>query len=63
MLVPPGDVDALAEAIAVLAGDPAARQRMGAAARALVEREFGEAVVAEQTLALYRAALAERTGT
>jgi hypothetical protein len=31
---------------------------MGAAVRALVEREFGEAVVAEQTLALYRAVLA-----
>jgi glycosyltransferase involved in cell wall biosynthesis len=62
ILVPAGDLAALAEAIATLAGDPTARQRMGAAARALVEREFGEAVVAEQTLALYRAALAERAG-
>ncbi|HEX6441611.1 MAG TPA: glycosyltransferase, partial [Stellaceae bacterium] len=62
VLVPPGDVAALADAVAALAGDPAARRRMGAAARALVEREFGEAVVAEQTLSLYRAALAERAG-
>lgn len=62
ILVPPGDVAGLAEAIAALASDAPARQRRGAAARALVEREFGEAVVAEQTLALYRAALAERAG-
>jgi glycosyltransferase involved in cell wall biosynthesis len=62
MLVASGDVVALAEAIAALAADPAARQRMGAAARELVEREFGEGVVAEQTLALYRAALPERAG-
>ena len=62
ILVPAGDVRSLAEAVATLAADPAARQRMGAAARALVEREFGEAVVAEQTLSLYRAALAERAG-
>jgi hypothetical protein len=32
---------------------------MGAAGRTLAEREFAEAIVAEQTLALYRAALAE----
>jgi glycosyltransferase involved in cell wall biosynthesis len=62
LLVPPHDIDALAEAIAALAGDPPRRQGMGAAARALVEREFDEAVVAEQTLALYRAALAESRG-
>jgi hypothetical protein len=33
---------------------------MGAAARALVERDFADAIVAQQTLALYRRALAER---
>lgn len=59
LLVPPHDVAALAEALAALAADPVRRQAMGAAARALVAREFGEAVVAEGTLALYRAALAE----
>jgi glycosyltransferase involved in cell wall biosynthesis len=59
-LVPPNDVAALAEAIAALARDPARRQAMGGAARVLAEREFGEAAVAEQTLALYQAALSER---
>jgi glycosyltransferase involved in cell wall biosynthesis len=59
LLVPPHDIGALAEAIAALAGDPTRRRAMGIAGRALVEREFGEAVVAAQTLALYRAALAE----
>jgi glycosyltransferase involved in cell wall biosynthesis len=62
LLVPPRDVAGLASAIAVLAGDPALRQRMGQAVRRLVESEFAEVIVAEQTLALYRAALAERTG-
>ena len=60
LLVPPGDIGRLAEVIAALAQDPAERQRMGAAGRALVERDFSESVVAEQTLALYRAMLAER---
>jgi glycosyltransferase involved in cell wall biosynthesis len=59
LLAPARDVIALAEAIAALAGDPARRQAMGASARTLVEREFGEAAVAERTLALYWAALAE----
>jgi glycosyltransferase involved in cell wall biosynthesis len=59
LLVPPHDICALAEAIAALAGEPSRRREMGAAARALIEREFDEAVVAAQTLALYRAALAE----
>lgn len=62
LLVPPRDVAALAEALAALAGDPARRRAMGQAGRALVEREFGEGRVAEETLALYRAALRERAG-
>ncbi len=57
LLVPPHDIAALADALARLAGDPAARQAMGAAGRALVEREFGEATVASQTLLLYQALL------
>ena len=60
LLVPPATIDALAEAIAALADDPSARQRMGAVGRTLAEREFAEEVVTEQTLALYRAVLADR---
>jgi glycosyltransferase involved in cell wall biosynthesis len=57
LLVPPGDVSRLAEALAALAADPMRRQAMGQAGRALVEREFSEAIVAGQTLQLYRGLL------
>jgi glycosyltransferase involved in cell wall biosynthesis len=60
LLVPPHDTAALAEAIAALATDPERRRAMGAAARALVERDFADAIVAQQTLALYRRVLEER---
>jgi glycosyltransferase involved in cell wall biosynthesis len=59
LLVPPHDIDRLVEAIAALAGDPTRRVAMGRAARALVEREFSEVIVARETLALYRTALHE----
>jgi glycosyltransferase involved in cell wall biosynthesis len=61
ILVPPGDVGALADAITALAADPARCQIMGCNGRALVEAHFAEETVAHETLALYRAALAERT--
>jgi glycosyltransferase involved in cell wall biosynthesis len=57
LLVPPHDIDALAEAIAALAADPQRRARMGQAGRALIEREFADDGVARETLALYRAGL------
>jgi glycosyltransferase involved in cell wall biosynthesis len=60
ILVPPHDVDALAEAIAELAADPARRCVMGRAGRALIEQQFTDAIVARETLALYRTALAGR---
>ena len=60
ILVPPHDVDRLAEAIAALAGDPARRAALGRAGRKLIERRFTDAIVARETLALYRTALAER---
>jgi len=60
VLVPPHDIGSLAEALSALVRDPARRQAMGRAGRALVEREFGEAGVARQTLALYQAVLRER---
>jgi glycosyltransferase involved in cell wall biosynthesis len=59
VLVPARDPEALAEAIAALAADPALRRRLGHAARALVERVFAEEIVARETLAIYRALLAE----
>jgi glycosyltransferase involved in cell wall biosynthesis len=59
ILVPPRDIDRLAEAIAALAADPARRIALGRAGRALVEREFTEEIVARETVALYRSALQE----
>ncbi len=61
LLVPPHDVPRLAEAIAALAADSTRRRAMGQAGRALAEREFAEPIIAAETLALYRAALSERT--
>jgi glycosyltransferase involved in cell wall biosynthesis len=60
ILVAPRDIEGLAAAIAMLAGDRAQRADMGCAGRALIERDFAEEVVARQTLALYQAALQER---
>jgi glycosyltransferase involved in cell wall biosynthesis len=60
LLVPPGDVAALAAAVARLAADPDLRRRMGEAGRARAVAEFTEDAVAAQTLALLRAALGER---
>jgi len=60
ILVPPHDVDALAEAIAALAADPERRAAMGQAGRVLIERNFADEIVARDTLALYRRALEER---
>ena len=60
LLVPPHNSDALTEAIAALAADPPRRQAMGAAGRALVERDFAAPLIAEQTLALYRGLLSEK---
>jgi glycosyltransferase involved in cell wall biosynthesis len=60
ILVPPGNIDALADAIAALAADPARRSAMGKNGRALTETRFAEEIVARQTLALYREALARR---
>ena len=62
ILVPPHDVDGLASALAQLAGDPARRHALGRAGRRLVECRFTDGIVARETLALYRAALAERHG-
>ena len=52
--VVPGRVGELADAIGRLADDPAARARMGAAARAVAEREFDRAPAYETTVELIR---------
>jgi glycosyltransferase involved in cell wall biosynthesis len=53
-LVPPGDPEALADAIAELLGDAAARERLAAAAREAAAGPYSWDAVAVQTLALYR---------
>ncbi|MDP3229853.1 MAG: glycosyltransferase family 4 protein [Acidovorax sp.] len=54
LLVPLRDAAILAEAIAQLVGDPVLRLQMGETGRQMVESEFSEARVAQQTLAVYR---------
>jgi glycogen(starch) synthase len=62
LLVPPGDVDALAAAIARLADEPDLRQRLGAAARAAAETASWEAT-AVRTGELLADAAGGRGGT
>ena len=52
-LVPPGDADALAEAIGALAADPAARAAMGAAGRARARRRYATEAMVNATLNVY----------
>ena len=57
MLVPPGDGDALAEAVRRLAGDRAAADAVGLSARASVERSATVTGYAERLLAIAERAL------
>jgi glycosyltransferase involved in cell wall biosynthesis len=54
LLVRTGDADALARAMLELAADPALRERLGRAARTLVEERFDMGVIAARYAALYR---------
>jgi glycosyltransferase involved in cell wall biosynthesis len=62
LLVPEKDVQALADAIAVLAADPDLRARMGSAAQRLVREEMTWEAVAEKFESIYERAL-RRTPT
>ncbi len=53
LTVPVDDVEALADAMARLAGDPTLRERFGKAARALVETKFSADAIGHQMVALY----------
>lgn len=55
LLVQPHDVEALANALAVLIGDPEKRRAMGAAGRKIAEAEYGLTLVNRQSLAVIEA--------
>jgi glycosyltransferase involved in cell wall biosynthesis len=56
LVVPDGDDDAAAQAVARILGDPATAAAMGRAGRALVEREYSISAVAARLEDLYREA-------
>ena len=58
LLVEPGDADGLHDALAELLADPAARERMGAAAARAAAGPYSWDAVAERTMRLYRDLLA-----
>jgi glycosyltransferase involved in cell wall biosynthesis len=55
LLVRPRDVEALANALEALIGDPERRRAMGAAGRKIAEAEYGLALVNRQSLAVIEA--------
>jgi glycosyltransferase involved in cell wall biosynthesis len=57
-LVPPCDPEALADAVVQLLTDKQLRRRMGENGKRKVNSECSPEVVARQTLAVYRAAIA-----
>ncbi|HUY49469.1 MAG TPA: glycosyltransferase [Streptosporangiaceae bacterium] len=60
LLVPPGDPEALADAMCTLLGDPALATRLGAEGRVLVSDWFGVDRMVEESLRLYEGLLAGR---
>jgi glycosyltransferase involved in cell wall biosynthesis len=61
-LVEPGDVDAAAERLALLAGDPALRTTLGEAGRARVLERYSVARLVDDVDRLYRSLLADKSG-
>jgi len=57
VLVPPGDVAALADALRSLIVDPARRTALGQAARRKAQLEFEESQVIQATIEVYREAI------
>lgn len=62
LLVPPGEVGPLADALRLLLTDPARREALGAAAAARAHRDFTIGVMADRYEALYATAYARRRG-
>jgi glycosyltransferase involved in cell wall biosynthesis len=60
LLVPQGDVGALATAIYTLLADNTRRVSMGRAGRQIAEREYSRKLQGQRYLELYRSVLAER---
>ncbi len=60
LLIPPRDVDALADAMLQLLRDPTARVEMGRAGKRKLLQECAPTVVVAKTLDVYRQAIAER---
>ena len=60
LTVPPSDSNALAAALVTLLRNPEVRARMGAAARLRVATEFNVEVMAQRTLAVYKAVMKAR---
>jgi glycosyltransferase involved in cell wall biosynthesis len=56
-LTPPGDIDALREAVTTLLGDADLRGLLGAKSRGVAATTFGSAAAAEQLRHTYEAAL------
>ena len=62
LMFEPDDPDALAGAVARMAGDQALRQRLGQALRERVRRDFSAELMAARYLAVYRNAIADKSG-
>jgi len=60
LLVPPGDVDKLAEAIIRIMEDQELARRLGQQAREFIHQNFSSVVMADKTLAMYEHVLSER---